>query len=79
MPMGSPNLRLREARLAAGLTQEQLARLAGIPAGTYRPIESGHRAGNLRTLSRIARALGRTVDELFAPANDAERDGRQAS
>lgn len=77
--MPKPNVRLREARLAAGLTQAEFCRRAGIPGGTYRPIEAGHKVPGRRTMFKIARALGRTVDELFAPENDPDGNTARAS
>jgi transcriptional regulator with XRE-family HTH domain len=47
-----------KARLTAGLTQEQLAELAGISRPRYRDIEKGTVAARATTLTNIARALG---------------------
>lgn len=49
---------LRYARLAAGLTQEQVADLAGISRPRYRDIETGIAAARATTLMNISRALG---------------------
>lgn len=49
---------LRRARLAAGLTQEQVAELAGISRPRYRDIETGAAAARATTLMNVARALG---------------------
>ena len=49
---------LRLARLAAGLTQEQVAELAGIALPRYRDIETGAAAARATTLMNVARALG---------------------
>ena len=48
----------RRARLAAGLTQEQVADLAGISRPRYRDIETGAAAARTTTFINIARALG---------------------
>lgn len=49
--------RLRQARLAKELSQEELAKLAGVTQGTIANIENGHRK-QPRGLLSIARALG---------------------
>ena len=48
----------RTARQAAGLTQEQVAALAGITRPRYREVEAGSAAARATTLINIARALG---------------------
>ncbi|MHA6719727.1 helix-turn-helix domain-containing protein [Sphingomonas sp. RS6] len=53
--------RLREARRTAGLTQEQVADLAGISRPRYRDIETGVAAARATTLMNVARALGLEV------------------
>jgi len=47
-----------------GLTQESLAELAGISKAYLCQIETGKRAGAVKTLRAIAAALGVTVDDL---------------
>jgi len=49
---------LKQARLAASLTQEQVASLAGISRPRYRDIETGTAAARATTLMNITRALG---------------------
>ncbi len=49
---------LKQARLDASLTQEQVADLAGISRPRYRDIETGVAAARATTLMNIARALG---------------------
>ena len=49
---------LKQARLAASLTQEQTADMAGISRPRYRDIETGAAAARTTTLMNIARALG---------------------
>lgn len=44
-------------RLAAGLTQEELARLAGVRQETISRLESGKHSPTLRTMEKIDRAL----------------------
>ena len=50
--------RLRIARVAASLTQAQVADLAGISRPRYRDIEKGTAAARATTLINIARAVG---------------------
>ena len=64
----------RRARLAAGLTQEQVADLAGISRPRYRDIETGAAAARATTLINIARALGlemMLVPQTMVPAIEA--------
>lgn len=49
---------LKQARLAASLTQEQVADMAGISRPRYRDIETGAAAARATTLMNITRALG---------------------
>lgn len=51
-------LRFRKARLAAGLSQEEIAQRANISRPRYRDIETGVAAARATTLVNIARALG---------------------
>jgi transcriptional regulator with XRE-family HTH domain len=51
-------LRFRKARLAAGLSQEQIAQRANISRPRYRDIETGAAAARATTLVNVARALG---------------------
>lgn len=49
---------LREAREAQGLSQEQLAHLAGLATRHLQKIEAGQVNVTLRTLARLGSALG---------------------
>jgi transcriptional regulator with XRE-family HTH domain len=53
---------LREAR---GLTQQQIAKLAGVPRATWAHLESGHANPTLGVLNRAAGALQVTIEELI--------------
>ena len=57
-------LGLRAARQKAGLTQNELAKLAGVGRGTVYRLETLERGGYPRTLRRLARALGVTPAQL---------------
>jgi len=74
-------LRFRRARLAAGLSQEQIAQRANISRPRYRDIETGAAAARATTLVNIARALGMemmlipqamvpAVQSMLEPADD---------
>jgi transcriptional regulator with XRE-family HTH domain len=49
--------RLRESRLAAGLSQSELEELSGIPKARLSRYENGHVEPSIQTLNRLARAL----------------------
>lgn len=58
--------RLKDAREREGLTQEELARKAGISRVTLSGLESGRMSvAKTDTLIKIADALGLTVAQLF--------------
>ena len=64
----------RRARLAARLTQEEVADLAGISRPRYRDIETGVAAARTTTLVNVARALGlemMLVPQAMVPAIEA--------
>ena len=53
---------IKEARQRAGLTQVQLARAAGTSQPTLAAYESGAKSPSVRTLDRIVRASGGSLD-----------------
>src|SRR5262252_10405259 len=55
---------LREAR---GRTQEQIARLAGMPRATWANLESGAANPTLAVLVKVAQALSVRLEELIEP------------
>ncbi|MBA2438332.1 MAG: helix-turn-helix transcriptional regulator [Acidimicrobiia bacterium] len=55
-------LALRHARRAAGLTQRELARRAGVPQSTVARIEGGDHQPLVSTLDRLLQACGRSLD-----------------
>jgi putative transcriptional regulator len=57
---------LRMARIQAGMTQSDVARLVGLTRASYTNIEKGHKNPSVVTALRIARVLNRPVEELFA-------------
>jgi putative molybdopterin biosynthesis protein len=68
---GGSGVRLRLTRQARGLTQQQLAGMAGIARQTLSAIESGLSDPSLRNALALAHALGVEVEELFEPASSA--------
>ena len=57
------SLRLRQARIAAGLTQRQLGELIQISPNGYSQYESGRREPSLPTLSRLLKVF--SAEQLF--------------
>ncbi len=57
--------RVREFRLRAGLSQQQLAGLVGLTRQAISSIESGDYVPNTAVAIRLARALGCSVEDLF--------------
>jgi putative molybdopterin biosynthesis protein len=64
--------RLRLARQARGLSQQQLAGVAGVTRQAVSAVESGHSDPSLRVALALAGALGMTVEELFGPGDPAD-------
>lgn len=62
--------RIREAREAAGMTQEDLAREVGATLRSIQWWESGKRPPKLAYVPKLARATGKPVD-YFMPEADA--------
>lgn len=61
-------MELRAAREQSGKTQAQVAKEAKVSEVAYQLYEYDKREPGVRTAIRIARALGRTVEELFGAA-----------
>jgi len=64
--------RLRLARQARGLSQQQLAGMAAVTRQAVSAVESGHSDPSLRVALALSRALGMTVEDLFGPGDPAE-------
>lgn len=67
-PNAELGARMKEARIAAGLTIAQAATKARLKYSTYHSYESGERAPVAADLPRVARCLGTTVGALFGEA-----------
>ena len=59
------NLKLKAARAAKDLSQEQLAQFVGVTRQTIGMIEAGNYNPTLNLCIAICKALDRTLDELF--------------
>ena len=64
---------IRQLREARGLTQQQVAKLSGIPRPTWTNLESGAANPTLSVLVRVAAALQLRVEELIAPPKASAR------
>jgi|GEM_PF-1107277 len=63
MPVGENLRAIRERR---GLSQAELYRRSGVAQPSISEIETGHRGAQIRTLTKLADALGVRVADLFA-------------
>ena len=59
------NLRLKSARAAKDLSQQELADLVGVSRQTINAIEKGDYNPTIRLCLAICHVLGKTLDELF--------------
>ena len=59
------NLRMKSARAAKDLSQQELADLVGVSRQTINAIEKGDYNPTIRLCVDICKALDRTLDELF--------------
>ena len=59
------NLRLKSARAALDMSQQQLADAVGVTRQTINSIEKGDYNPTIRLCLAICRVLGKTLDELF--------------
>jgi transcriptional regulator with XRE-family HTH domain len=64
---------LRAAREAKLLTQQELADAAGVSRTTVTELEAGVRNAHVRTIRRLATALGIPAQELLASATPVRR------
>ena len=61
---------LRQLRVARGLTQSEVARIAGVSPSAISQAEAGHRGLGLDTVVAIAEGFGIGVDELLGTSPD---------
>ena len=72
--MSNIRSRLREVRVARGLTQQALAQKAGLTRQTIGAIEAGDYGPSLEVGLRLARALDAHLDDIFALASEDQPD-----
>jgi putative transcriptional regulator len=60
------NNRLHEVRAERGLTQAALAQMVGVSRKTINTVENGVFVPSTLLALKLARALGKTVEELFS-------------
>ena len=59
------NLKLKSARAALDLSQQQLANMVGVSRQTINAIEKGDYNPTIKLCIAICRTLGKTLDDLF--------------
>ena len=59
------NLKLKAARAALDLSQQDLADMVGVSRQTINSIEKGDYNPTINLCRQICKALGKTLDELF--------------
>ncbi|MDO4291443.1 MAG: helix-turn-helix transcriptional regulator [Eggerthellaceae bacterium] len=62
---GEKNERIRAARVACGLSQQELANLVGATRQTVGLIEAGRYNPSLKLCTAICKTLGKTLNDLF--------------
>ena len=67
-----------QLREKAGISQQELGRLSGVPQGVISTIESGAtKHPRTDTAAKLARALGCTIDELLGETIDPDQPVRR--
>ena len=64
---------IRELRQARGMSQQQMAKLSGLPRATWQHLESGAANPTVSVLTKVALALQISVEELISPPRAACR------
>lgn len=59
------NLRIKAARAALDMSQDELAKKAGVTRQTVNAVENGDYNPTIKLCIAICKALGKTLDELF--------------
>lgn len=62
---GVKNMRMKTARMEAGLSQADLAERVGATRQTIGLVEAGRYNPSLKLCTAICKVLGKTLDELF--------------
>lgn len=61
--------KIKEVRESLNLTQEQLAERSGVSRGTISALENGEPVTTSKTLVKLAKAMGVSVDQIFCAEN----------
>ncbi len=64
-PVSKKNLKLKSARAAMDLSQQELAELVGVSRQTINAIEKGDYNPTIKLCIAICKVLGKTLDQLF--------------
>jgi transcriptional regulator with XRE-family HTH domain len=64
---------LLEARLAAGISQRELARRSGVPQAAISRIERGSVSPRVETLDRLLRSCGKDAELVERPGTGVDR------
>lgn len=64
---------IRQLREARGLTQQQMAKISGVPRPTWANLESGAANPTLAVLIKVAAALQVSLEELISPPRTSSR------
>lgn len=59
------NLKIKAARAALDMSQDELAKKAGVTRQTISAVENGDYNPTIKLCVAICKALGKTLDELF--------------
>lgn len=73
----SKNLRLKAARAARDMTQQDLADAVGVTRQTVVAIEKGDYNPTVGLCVRICKVLGKTLDQLFWEPDEAWKEREQ--
>ena len=68
------NLKLKSARAALDMSQQDLAEAVGVSRQTINAIEKGDYNPTIRLCRAIGRALGKTLNDLFWEEEDYEEN-----
>lgn len=68
------NLRLKSARAAFDMSQQELAQAVGVSRQTINAIEKGDYNPTIKLCRKICRVLGKSLDELFWEDDDDEEE-----
>src|SRR3954469_19458948 len=74
---GSLDVLLRAARAQLGISQAELAHRAGVTRQAVSAIESGKAAPTMAVALKLARVLGRRVDDLFRLVDELPSGGAE--